>query len=143
MDIQDSIKLLSIIRKQAGKPFQWGVHDCNTFFIEIHDQMYGSRDIEKVRDQYGDRRGAIVFLNKTLKLSAAQWLHLRNYKKIVSKKPKWTAGDVVLIERHAYSSVYIYSEGAFWTVPEGSELVAYDPSAVAKEMTSAWRKTDG
>lgn len=143
MNIQDSIKLLSIIRKQAGKPFQWGVHDCNTFFIEIHDKMYGSKDIETVRDQYGDRRGAIVFLNKTLGLSAAQWLHFRNYRKVASKKPRWTAGDVVLIERHAYSSVYIYSEGAFWTVPENSELVAYDPSAVQKEMTSAWRKVNG
>ena len=74
--------------------------------------------------------------------SVGRCFYLRDGK-ITSKKPKWSAGDVVLIERHAYSSVYIYSEGAFWTVPEGSELVAYDPSAVAKEMTSAWRKTDG
>jgi hypothetical protein len=143
MNIQDSLKLRDIIKKQAGKEFEWGVHDCNTFFIDIHDKMYGSQDIEKVKHQYSNRRGAIVFLNKTLKLTAAQWLHFRKYKKITAKKPKWTAGDVVLIENPAYSSVYIYSEGAFWTVPEGSELVAYDPSAVAKEMTSAWRKTDG
>lgn len=142
MNIQNSLKLRSIIKGQAGKPFEWGVHDCNTFFIDIHDKMYGTTDIQKVKNQYSDRRSAIKFLRDQLKLTPAQWLHFRNYVPI-AEPGNWVAGDVVLIQHPVYASVYIYSEGAFWTVPENSELVAYTTGAVESQLTSAWRKTDG
>jgi len=142
MNIQNSLKLRSIIKSQAGKPFEWGVHDCNTFFIDIHDKMYGTNDIQQVRDQYATRRGAIKFLRDRLKLTPAQWLHFRNYIAIEDTS-KWMPGDVALIQHPTYASVYIYCEGVFWTVPEDGELVAYEKSAVESQLTSAWRKTDG
>lgn len=142
MNIQDGLKLRSIIQGKAGQPFEWGVHDCNTFFIDIHDKLYGTTDMKDVLHQYTNRKGAIAFLKNKLKLTSAQWLYFRNYRKQTGEV-EWQNGDIALIEHKIYASVYIYCNGVFWTVPEQQELLAYESSAVESQMTSAWRKQNG
>jgi len=68
------------------------------------------------------------------------WLHLRDYKELKAKNPQWENGDVVTIERGYYASVYVYFEGAFWTVPEGQEIKGYHPKAFKKLEKRNWRK---
>ena len=45
MHLQRRIKLASIISQYAETEYEWGQNDCNTFFLDVHDKMYGTRDL--------------------------------------------------------------------------------------------------
>jgi hypothetical protein len=140
MELQQQLKMGSFISKRTGKAFEWNVNDCNTFFIEMHDYVYGTTDYEdKVKGAYSHKEGAKEFM-RNLKITPAMWLHLRDYKELKAKNPQWENGDVVTIERGYYASVYVYFEGAFWTVPEGQEIKGYHPKAFKKLEKRNWRK---
>ena len=137
MRIQDQFKIGTFIAEKTDQAFRWGVNDCNTFFIELHDRLYGSRDLERVRNQYTDRSTARAFLKK-LGLTPAQWLHMRNYSKI--SNTDWQPGDVAILQHQVFASVYVYFDGAFWTVPEGKSITGYRPEALTKHDIQGWRK---
>lgn len=127
------------ITNKMGKDFEWGVNDCNTFFIELHDLLYETEDLPRVKEQYSTRKGAIKFL-KDLQLTPAQWLTLRDYKKLKATNPQYQDGDVLLLPMRVYSSVFFYFNGALWTFPEGKELRGYAPKAFNKLEKTVWRK---
>ena len=136
--MQDKFKTGSWITGRRDTEFRWGFWDCNTFFIEWHDMIYNRNDLEGVQNHYSSKTGAKAYMVK-LGLTPGQWLHIRNYKK-GSGNTTWKDGDVALIEHKWYASVYVYFDGAFWTVPENKKLTGYTPEAVEKHMTSWWRK---
>jgi hypothetical protein len=127
------------ITNKMGKDFEWGVNDCNTFFIELHDLLYETDDLPRVKEKYSTRKGAMKFL-KDLKLTPAQWLTLRDYKKLKANNPQYQDGDVLLLPQRVYSSVFFYFNGALWTFPEGKELRGYAPKAFNKLEKTVWRK---
>lgn len=139
MNTQQKIKTGAWISGRVDKPFRWGTWDCNTFFIEWHDMIYSTDDLSRVAEQYASKSGAKAFMRK-LALTPGQWLHMRSYKKQTEKKKTWQAGDVALIEHKWYATVFVYFDGAFWSVPEEGQLTGYTPKAVTKHITSWWRK---
>lgn len=139
MKLQDKFKLGSWLSRNTDKDFHWGVWDCNIFFVEYHDIMYNTDDLKRIQNKYFDKRSGIRLL-RDMKLTSGQWLTLRNYKKSPTKKPKWKDGDIALQEHRLYASVFIYFDGAFWSVTENSTLKGYTPKAVETAMTSWWRK---
>jgi len=143
MRLQDKFKLGSFITGKIDQEFRWGQNDCNTFFIELHDKLYGTNDLSRVVDQYFDRNTAKKFLTD-LGLTPAQWLHMRNYRRIpdlISKSNNfWQDGDVAIFQHKVFASVYVYFDGAFWTVPEGQTMKGYHPDALTKHNIQGWRK---
>jgi hypothetical protein len=137
MKLQDKFKLGNYISSKTDEPFIWSHNDCNTFFIEFHDMMYGTDDLKRIKDKYHDRRAAIKF-QKTM-VSPAQWLHLKGYEKI-SAPYNWQDGDVAVNQHKYYASGFIYFDGAFWTVVEGKTLTGYAPEAMEPHITNGWRK---
>jgi hypothetical protein len=134
MDLQQQIKMGAFISKRQGMEFQWGVNDCNTFFIEMHDYVYGTDDFEtRVKEKYNDKRSAIQFM-KDLGLTPGQWLALRDYTKLTSQNPQYRNGDVAIVthKQNLYACVWVYYEGAFWGVPEGEEIQGYKPSMMRR-----------
>ena len=138
MKLQDKFKLGSFITGKMGQDFHWGINDCNTFFIELHDKLYGTDDLKRVQEKYFDKRTAIQFL-KDLGITPAQWLYMRNYRKLEDNF-RWTDGDVAIHQHKTYASVYVYFNGAFWTVPEGKVMTGYHPKAFEKIKLTGWRK---
>ena len=128
----------SFISGKVGQEFRWGINDCNTFFIELHDKLYGTDDLKRVKQQYINKKTAIKFL-KNLGLTPAQWLHIRNYSQIKGKKD-WQDGDVLTIQHKIYASVYVYFDGAFWTVPEEQTMRGYHPDSFTNVTYTGWRK---
>ena len=137
MNLQEQIKMAAFISRREGDAFDWGKNDCNTFFIEMHDYVYGTQDMLKIQHQYGTRRGAIEFMRR-LKLSPAQWLFLRGYRKMT--EPGFINGDVVIHDHKVYATVFVYFEGVFWSVQENTECQAYTVAAVTAQPHQGWRK---
>lgn len=135
MNLQQKFKLGSYITSKKGQPFQWGINDCNTFFTEYSDMFYNTEDTKRIKGQYLDRRSGIKFW-RNLGLTPAQWLHMRGWEKI---DDDYADGDIIVFERKAYSSVYIYFDGAFWTVAENEECKGYHPTAFENLKTQGWR----
>lgn len=138
MKTQDKFIMGSFITRKTGQDFYWGINDCNTFFIELHDELYGTDDLKRVKEQYANRPEAVKFM-KNLGLTPAQWLHMRNYRKLEDKF-RWTDGDVGIIQHKVFASVYVYFNGAFWTVPEGEKMKGYNPKAFKDQPIVGFRK---
>lgn len=138
MKTQQQLKMAAFISRHAGEAFAWGTNDCNTFFIEMHDYVYGTTDMLKVKNHYGSRRGACEFMRK-LGLTPGQWLHLRGYKRITSADA-WQNGDVATHNHRLYATVFVYFEGVFWSVQEETECAAYTVEAVTSAEHQGWRK---
>lgn len=138
MNTQDKFRLGSFITRKTGQDFAWGVNDCNTFFIELHDLLYGTTDLDRVKAQYRNRHQAVKFL-KQLGLTPAQWLYMRDYG-VIQDPVDWQDGDVAIIQHRVFASVYVYFNGAFWTVPEGQQMRGYHPEALANQPVTGYRK---
>ena len=138
MRLQDKFKLGSFITGKMGQDFHWGINDCNTFFIELHDMLYNTKDLERVKEQYNNKRTAIQFL-KNLSITPAQWLYMRHYRKLEGEY-EWEDGDVAIHQHKVYASVYVYFDGAFWTVPEDKTMTGYHPKAFDNINLVGWRK---
>ena len=138
MRLQEKFKLGSYITGKIDQEFRWGLNDCNTFFIELHDKIYGTNDLPRVKNKYFDRHTANRFL-RDLGQTPAQWLHFRNYRKLPGLD-NWQDGDVVIFQHKVFASVYVYFDGAFWTVPEGQTMRGYHPDALTKHKIQGWRK---
>ena len=138
MQLQDKFKVGSWLTSKQGQAFNWGTWDCNIFFVELHDMLYGTTDLDRVHRKYQDRRSGVRVLREIG--TPAQWLHFKNYKKKTSSHPKWRDGDIATIDQRLYYSVYFYFDGAFWTVPEEGQLTGYTPASVENVMTAWWRK---
>ena len=55
-------KFTAYLQDQMGKPFEWGVNDCNTFVLNLLDHMLNTKTIQPILDEpYNDERTAIKF----------------------------------------------------------------------------------
>ena len=139
MNTQEKFKLGSWISRNTGQDFHWGVWDCNIFFVEYHDMMYGTNDLDRIYKKYIDRRSGIRLL-KSMGLTSTQWLTIKGYKQLKTTPKKLLPGDVAVLDHKLYASVYIYFEGAWWSVQEDTGLRGYTPDAVKKAKPTWWRK---
>ena len=138
MNTQDKFKMGSWISGHIDTEFHWGHWDCNIFFVAYHDMMYGTKDLDRVVNQYFDKRSGIRLL-KNMGLTPNQWLHMKDYSKI-SENTKKKDGDLAVLDHKLYASVYIYYNGAYWSVQENVGLAGYTPSAIKKAKPTWWRK---
>lgn len=142
MHLQRRIKLASIISQYAETEFERGQNDCNTFFLDVHDKMYGTCDREEVVGKYDDLKSGIRYLKKKVKLSPHQWMMARHYAVLRDRDVK--VGDVALIEHRGYATAFIYSDGAWWTMLERTGgLNGVSTPDMLLQATSVWRKTHG
>ena len=132
--------MLSYISRTEGAPFEWNRLDCNTFFIGMHDAVYGTRLLDQVRDRYGSRRGAIKYMREQ-GLTPNQYLYLRGYRQVsVSDPVDFQSGDVVLHPNRVYATVFVYFEGVFWGVLEDQHCGAFTVASVTGVEHTVWRK---
>lgn len=139
MHLQHRIKLASIISKYHDTEYQWGQADCNLFFIDVHDQMYGTNDLQEIQGKYEDLKSGIRYLKKKIKKTPEEWMMSRHY--TLLKHTDVKVGDVALFQHKSYESVFIYSDGAWWSmVEEQNGLVGAPTEDVLAQATSLWRK---
>lgn len=60
-------------------PFAWGQHDCNTLVVELHDFLFGTRQLDLVKGQYNDLKSALRFLKTQ---TQADWFESQGYLKV-------------------------------------------------------------
>lgn len=138
MNTQDHFKLGSWLSNNTTRNHHWGVWDCNIFFVEYHDMMYGTDDLKRITNRYWDKKSGIKLLRE-FNLTPRQWLTVRGYKQTNTIR-KWKTGDLATIDHKLYYTVYVWFNGAFWTVQEGKGLVGVTPQAVQKAGVTWWRK---
>ena len=138
MNTQNKFKLGNWITGNMNKEFYWGQWDCNIFFVEYHDMLYGTDDLKRIRNMYFDKRSGIRLL-RDMKLTPNQWLTIRGYKQQDGTQTH-TDGDLAVLNHKFYASVYIYFNGAFWSVQENVGLKGFTKEAVEKVNPTWWRK---
>ena len=115
---------------------QWGINDCCTVFLKYHDAVWGANKADAVVDKYRGRRGAIEFY-KNMKLSWRQWLFMNNYEEHTGKLAE---GDIAVLDNKLFPTVYIYHNGAFWTMSEDRNFIGVDSVTMkSHENVSVWR----
>ena len=55
------LKVHQFAEKHLGKPFQWGVMDCNTFILEYMDLMLGTQLLKEAFKKYNSKLSAAKF----------------------------------------------------------------------------------
>lgn len=114
----------------------WGTMDCCTFFLNYHDKIWGSETAKRIVGKYADKGSAIRFY-KNWKLTWRQWLHLNNYEK---NEGKLAEGDIAVLDNRVFPTVYVYHNGAFWSMTEDRGMTAYDKNALKLHgNVTVWR----
>ncbi|MCP4799459.1 MAG: hypothetical protein GY893_05860 [bacterium] len=57
----NEIKIHRFAEKYLGKPFIWGLFDCNTFVLDYMDHMLGTDLLKEALGKYDNKRSAIRF----------------------------------------------------------------------------------
>ena len=138
MNTQQKLISARYIADHLNQEHAWGTIDCCTVFLGWHDRVWGTDKQRDVVDNYNSRRGAIEFY-KRMKLSWRQWLHINKYEQLVPLQ-RVTEGDIAVLDHRLFPTVYIYHNGAFWTMSEDRDFISIDKDSMRKhDNVTIWR----
>ena len=137
MTLQQQLAMSSFIARNLNRKFAWGQWDCNLFFVELHDYVYGTRDRLRIIDKYDSAKTAFRFY-RDFGVTGTQWMRLKGYEAILAHEVQ--EGDVALESTKLYAVPFVFHNGSFWTLVEGAQLAGYTTQAVAQAAVSYWRK---
>jgi len=95
-------KFTAYLQDQMGKPFEWGVNDCNTFVLNLLDHMLDTDLAKQVVGQYHDERSAYRFAKKIGFLKD----YIKDYVVPVERNHAQT-GDIILYTDKAWDAGHI------------------------------------
>lgn len=136
MNTQQKLIGATYIAKHLNLKYERGQTDCLTVFLGYHDALWGTNKLAEIKGKYSDRKSAIQFY-RNMKLSWRQWLFINGYKK---SEEKFTEGDIAVLDNGLYPTVYIYHNGAFWTMSEDRNFIGVDANVLSQhENVTVWR----
>jgi hypothetical protein len=138
MELQQKLITQQHMLQYHNTEFVWGESDCNIFFIDWHDKVYGTTDLKKVKHQYISQRDAVRFYRK-MGITANQWMHFKGYNKTDTKV--WRDGDILYVPHKLYPTAWIVFNNRCWSMLEdsvGVHIATFE--VVAHKKPTVFRK---
>ena len=55
------IETIAFVEAEKGKPFKWGINDCNTFVLSYLDTVWGRDLLKECYGKYDSKESAVEF----------------------------------------------------------------------------------
>tara|TARA_Y100000004_G_C8843642_1_gene381608 strand:- start:105 stop:527 length:423 start_codon:yes stop_codon:yes gene_type:complete len=133
-------KLQNFFIKKQGVTFEWGHNDCNTLVVEMHDYMYGTSDMSKLRGRYWDLRSAVQFVRQ--QLDHETWLKSVGYTQITDDLTP-EPGDVIMGYDRVFWCGHIYYNNRVYSIDQDGpfrQVKLTDFPPLNNATMQLWRK---
>ncbi len=130
------IQLGQYIASKRHDAFEWGVNDCHTFVLEMHDTVYGTQWLQDLKNKYNTRMGAYR-LAKTW--DAQQQMQFMGY----DEAGDMCSGDVVLVPHKGGYFAHIVLQNDLYSVDPDLGFTRCKIKEFCKSIKeySIWRMT--
>lgn len=105
MDIKLEMALIDFVKAKLGRPFAWGICDCNTLALEASDAVFGTEMAEKVVGQYDTPDSAEQYRKSSPWGSFINLIKENGF--IEAQKGFEQTGDFLIVEDSRWEQVHI------------------------------------
>jgi hypothetical protein len=138
VDIAKEIKLINFIKKNIGRPFAWGICDCNVVALEAMDATYGTDLAGIIKGRYSSEAEAIEFMRNIEWKDWAEFLIEKGF--IEGKKGFEQTGDLLIVSLPNFDLVHIYMGKSVMAVPLNMNVHTVPYAAMKQLDYRVWRK---
>ncbi len=138
MHIRQEIALVRFIEESLGRPFAWGVCDCNTFALEAMDAAYGLDLAAKIRGQYGTLLTAFRFRRNSPWKTFHALLEEQGFCEI--PKGLQQTGDLLICEDPKWEMVHVCLGDRAVSAFPGDGVRLFPMAMMADKPYRVWRR---
>ena len=117
MERVEATELAKFLSTKRHNKFEWGINDCNTLIVDMHDALFGTLFGLAIKGKYTSKIGAYKFQHRFQ--PAPDWLAMVGYKQVDTIEN----GDVVVAQyNHKLWHGLIALEGYLYTFKENDSF---------------------